>query len=110
MCSKVNHCRRTTNYRLDTRLALLFHEPAPKQGHHRAGLGHADHRGVHRLRGPAVADGRRGHVDGAGVYRASRGPEVFGLSGLIVGPVIMSLAVAVLRLYAREQQAASATK
>jgi predicted PurR-regulated permease PerM len=32
------------------------------------------------------------------------GLEVLGLSGLIVGPVIMSLAVAVLRLYAREQQ------
>jgi predicted PurR-regulated permease PerM len=30
------------------------------------------------------------------------GVEVFGLSGLVVGPVVMSLAVAVLRLYATE--------
>ncbi len=33
------------------------------------------------------------------------GLEVFGLSGLIVGPVVVSLAVAVLRLYAQEEQA-----
>jgi predicted PurR-regulated permease PerM len=33
------------------------------------------------------------------------GLEVLGLSGLIVGPVLMSLAVGVLRLYAREEQA-----
>jgi predicted PurR-regulated permease PerM len=33
------------------------------------------------------------------------GLEVLGLSGLIVGPVVMSLAVAVLRLYAREEEA-----
>ena len=30
------------------------------------------------------------------------GVEVFGLKGLIVGPVLMSLAIAVLRLYASE--------
>ncbi len=30
------------------------------------------------------------------------GVEVFGLKGLLVGPVVMSLAIAVLRLYARE--------
>ncbi|MGA3156349.1 MAG: AI-2E family transporter [Steroidobacteraceae bacterium] len=34
------------------------------------------------------------------------GLEAFGLSGLIVGPVVMSLAVAVLRIYAREQKSA----
>jgi len=33
------------------------------------------------------------------------GLEVLGLSGLIVGPVVMALAVAVLRLYAREEKA-----
>jgi predicted PurR-regulated permease PerM len=33
------------------------------------------------------------------------GLEVLGLSGLIVGPVLMSLAVGVLRLYAREEKA-----
>ena len=33
------------------------------------------------------------------------GVEVFGLKGLIVGPVVMSLAVAVLRLYASETRA-----
>jgi predicted PurR-regulated permease PerM len=33
------------------------------------------------------------------------GVEVFGLTGLIVGPVLMSLAVAVLRLYASETRA-----
>jgi predicted PurR-regulated permease PerM len=33
------------------------------------------------------------------------GVEVFGLKGLIVGPVIMSLAIAVLRLYVREAAA-----
>jgi predicted PurR-regulated permease PerM len=33
------------------------------------------------------------------------GLEVIGLSGLIVGPLIMGLALAVLRLYAREQKA-----
>jgi predicted PurR-regulated permease PerM len=33
------------------------------------------------------------------------GLEVLGLSGLIVGPVVMSLAVGVLRLYAREEKA-----
>ena len=33
------------------------------------------------------------------------GVEVFGLKGLVVGPVIMSLAVATLRLYARESAA-----
>jgi predicted PurR-regulated permease PerM len=32
------------------------------------------------------------------------GLEVLGLAGLIVGPVIMGLAVAVLRLYAREEK------
>jgi predicted PurR-regulated permease PerM len=32
------------------------------------------------------------------------GIEVFGLSGLVAGPVIMALAVAVLRLYARERK------
>ena len=37
------------------------------------------------------------------------GLEVLGLSGLIVGPVIMGLAVAVLRLYAREEEARRAT-
>ncbi|HEV2057061.1 MAG TPA: AI-2E family transporter [Methylomirabilota bacterium] len=37
------------------------------------------------------------------------GLEVLGLSGLIVGPVIMGLAVAVLRLYAREEGARRAT-
>jgi len=30
------------------------------------------------------------------------GVEVFGLKGLVLGPVLMSLAVAVLRLYATE--------
>jgi predicted PurR-regulated permease PerM len=38
------------------------------------------------------------------------GLEVFGLSGLIVGPVIMALAVAVLWLYAREERATRAAK
>lgn len=33
------------------------------------------------------------------------GLEVLGLKGLIVGPVLMALAVAVLRLYAREADA-----
>ena len=33
------------------------------------------------------------------------GVEVFGLKGLVVGPVVMSLAVATLRLYARESAA-----
>jgi len=33
------------------------------------------------------------------------GLEVFGLAGLVVGPVIVSLAVAVLRLYADEEKA-----
>ena len=33
------------------------------------------------------------------------GLEVLGLSGLIVGPVVMALAVAFLRLYAREEKA-----
>jgi predicted PurR-regulated permease PerM len=33
------------------------------------------------------------------------GVEVMGLSGLIIGPVVMALAVAVLRLYAREAKA-----
>ena len=33
------------------------------------------------------------------------GLEVLGLSGLIVGPVVMALAVAVLRLYVREEKA-----
>lgn len=37
------------------------------------------------------------------------GLEVLGLAGLIVGPVIMGLAVAVLRLYAREEEARRAT-
>ena len=32
------------------------------------------------------------------------GLEVFGLGGLIVGPIVVSLAVAVLRLYAREEK------
>jgi len=32
------------------------------------------------------------------------GLEAFGLSGLIMGPVLMALAVAVLRIYAREGQ------
>jgi predicted PurR-regulated permease PerM len=34
------------------------------------------------------------------------GLEVLGLSGLIVGPVVVSLAVAVLRLYARQTTSA----
>jgi predicted PurR-regulated permease PerM len=34
------------------------------------------------------------------------GLEVLGLPGLIAGPVLMALAVAVLRLYARETKAA----
>ena len=38
------------------------------------------------------------------------GLEVFGLTGLIVGPVVVSLAVAVLRLYAREEKARRAEK
>jgi len=33
---------------------------------------------------------------------------VLGLAGLIVGPVVMALAVAVLRLYAAERQRATA--
>jgi predicted PurR-regulated permease PerM len=33
------------------------------------------------------------------------GLEVFGLSGLIVGPLVMALAVAILRLYANEEKA-----
>jgi predicted PurR-regulated permease PerM len=37
------------------------------------------------------------------------GLEVFGLAGLIVGPVVASLAVAVLRLYAREEKARRAS-
>ena len=32
------------------------------------------------------------------------GVEVLGLRGLIIGPVVMALAVAVLRLYAREAE------
>jgi predicted PurR-regulated permease PerM len=35
------------------------------------------------------------------------GLEAFGISGLIVGPVVMSLAVAVLRIYAREEKRAN---
>jgi predicted PurR-regulated permease PerM len=35
------------------------------------------------------------------------GLEAFGVSGLIVGPVVMSLAVAVLRIYAKETKAAA---
>jgi predicted PurR-regulated permease PerM len=38
------------------------------------------------------------------------GLEVFGLTGLIVGPLVVSLAVAVLRLYAREEKARRAAK
>jgi predicted PurR-regulated permease PerM len=38
------------------------------------------------------------------------GLEVLGLSGLIVGPVVMALAVAVLRLYAREENARRSAK
>jgi predicted PurR-regulated permease PerM len=38
------------------------------------------------------------------------GLEVLGLSGLIVGPVVMALAVAVLRLYAREEKARRVAK
>jgi predicted PurR-regulated permease PerM len=38
------------------------------------------------------------------------GLEVLGLAGLIVGPVIMGLAVAVLRLYSREEKARRAAK
>jgi len=38
------------------------------------------------------------------------GLEVLGLSGLIVGPVVMALAVAVLRLYAREEKARRSAK
>jgi len=34
------------------------------------------------------------------------GLEAFGVSGLIVGPVVMSLAVAVLRIYSREEKSA----
>lgn len=34
------------------------------------------------------------------------GLEAFGVSGLIVGPVVMSLAVAVLRIYSREERSA----
>ena len=34
------------------------------------------------------------------------GVEVLGLRGLIIGPVVMTLAVAVLHLYAREAEAA----
>jgi predicted PurR-regulated permease PerM len=38
------------------------------------------------------------------------GLEALGLAGLIVGPVIMVLAVVVLRLYAREAKARGAAK
>ncbi len=38
------------------------------------------------------------------------GLEVFGLSGLVVGPVVMALAVAVLRLYTEEEQQRRASK
>jgi predicted PurR-regulated permease PerM len=34
------------------------------------------------------------------------GIEVFGLKGLVVGPVLMSVAVAILRIYVREARAA----
>jgi predicted PurR-regulated permease PerM len=34
--------------------------------------------------------------------------EVMGLAGIIVGPIIMALAIAVLRLYAEEEQASRA--
>ena len=37
------------------------------------------------------------------------GVEVLGLRGLIIGPVVMALAVAVLRLYAREAEATKAS-
>jgi predicted PurR-regulated permease PerM len=37
------------------------------------------------------------------------GLETMGLAGLVVGPVLMSLAVVVLRLYAREAAARRAT-
>jgi predicted PurR-regulated permease PerM len=37
------------------------------------------------------------------------GVEVFGLKGLILGPVVMSLAIAVLRLYAKEARALRAS-
>jgi predicted PurR-regulated permease PerM len=36
------------------------------------------------------------------------GVEVMGLRGLVIGPVVMALAIAVLRLYARETEAARA--
>jgi predicted PurR-regulated permease PerM len=36
------------------------------------------------------------------------GVEVFGLAGLVVGPVLMSLFVAILRIYEREMEADSA--
>jgi len=38
------------------------------------------------------------------------GVEAFGLSGLIMGPVLMALAVAVLRIYAREGQSDNANE
>lgn len=38
------------------------------------------------------------------------GVEAFGLSGLILGPVLMSLAVAVLRLYARDREKSDVKK
>ena len=37
-----------------------------------------------------------------GVASSIGGVEVFGLKGLIIGPVLMALAIAVLRLYATE--------
>lgn len=47
--------------------------------------------------------GKGGHLPSVVTFTALLGGvEVFGLKGLIVGPVVMSLAIAVLRLYAAE--------
>ena len=47
--------------------------------------------------------GGGGHLPALVTFAALLGGvQVFGLKGLIVGPVLMSLAVAVLRLYATE--------
>jgi predicted PurR-regulated permease PerM len=47
--------------------------------------------------------GGGGHLPSLVTFAALLGgAEVFGLKGLIVGPVLMSLAIAILRLYATE--------
>ncbi len=52
---------------------------------------------------PLLVGGKKGDMPALVTFAALLGGvEVFGVKGLIVGPVVMSLAIAVLRLYTRE--------